>query len=261
MRIPFQDNGWTFSASDDTETDYFADPYKEFNIEQTEGVEVLADQDKPFPNCNNEHTVSALSTPTSVTFCLTRMIQAVCVPLRNADFRIDQAATQADYTNVFNVPGKTIVANVNFSPAYIVSQRNRDLSSGEVAQRVPQVFRWSDVTWVIWADQAKARAGSLKYIFRHNCVTEATRAIIEIAAGVGVGSFSAEWPGIEYRKGTEGFQALLGTPHGKGVVWLVVDHPNEMPGKDIESITMFTTPATLGGAAYCLLFTLTGEGN
>ena len=34
---------------------------------------------------------------------------------------------------------------------------------------------------------------------------------------------------------------MLGTPHGKGIVYFLVQHPNQMPGKQGESITIFTT--------------------
>ena len=66
------------------------------------------------------------------------------------------------------------------------------------------------------------------------------------------------------------YAALLGTPHGKGAVHLLMQNASGLPGKDIESITTFTTPdAFLTPDAYTapeaiawnthhLLFTLTG---
>ena len=68
---------------------------------------------------------------------------------------------------------------------------------------------------------------------------------------------TAVWPGYTFKKGSEEFQALLGTPHGKGVVNLLVGHADQMPEKDIESITIFS----YAGDSYHLLFTLTGDGN
>ena len=67
--------------------------------------------------------------------------------------------------------------------------------------------------------------------------------------------FKTLWPGVTFNKGTSQFQALLGTVHGKGVVWLLIKHPNEMPTKDIESITLFVTEAP-PEYHYEMLFTL-----
>ncbi len=70
---------------------------------------------------------------------------------------------------------------------------------------------------------------------------------------------NANWPGVPFAKGTDEFQAILGTPHGKGVVYLLVQHPNELPTKNIQSVTVFSTPPRLGNVPrQNLLFTLTG---
>ena len=53
--------------------------------------------------------------------------------------------------------------------------------------------------------------------------------------------FKTEWPGVTFAKGTQQFKALMGTAHGVGIVWLIVKHPDQMPGKDIKSVTMFVT--------------------
>ena len=113
------------------------------------------------------------------------------------------------------------------------------------------------MTWILWANQAQQRGlspGTLKYIFKNFITTQSTEGVIEMAANPGRTRdlFEKPWPGYRYAKGTEEFQALLGTPHGKGVVWVIIQHPNELPNKDIESITTFTV-----GPDYHLLFTLT----
>lgn len=71
-------------------------------------------------------------------------------------------------------------------------------------------------------------------------------------ARVGRDAFDKAWPGIITAKGTDSFRALLGTPHGKGVVGLIINHPNLFPNKDIERIAMFTDEY----GSHELLFTL-----
>ena len=61
---------------------------------------------------------------------------------------------------------------------------------------------------------------ALKYIFRYDVVTEDTRFIMNLAAPVN----SVKWPGHKFNKGSEEFQALLGTPHGKGIVYMIATH-------------------------------------
>lgn len=68
------------------------------------------------------------------------------------------------------------------------------------------------------------------------------------------------WPGQTFRPGSDFFLGLLGTPHGRGVTYLITQHERGLPGKDIESITVFTTEHSglAMDEAYHLLFTLTG---
>ncbi len=67
------------------------------------------------------------------------------------------------------------------------------------------------------------------------------------------------WPGLGFLLGTDEYKAMLGTPHGKGMVRLVVDHPDELGSKGIESITLFVTqdPDIRDLEQYHILFTLT----
>ena len=77
--------------------------------------------------------------------------------------------------------------------------------------------------------------------------------------------FRQPWPGHTFLPGSLEFQALLGIPHGKGVVRLLTQHPDELPGKEVESITIFTTTnhysTEADDTSYDILFTLTGPGN
>ena len=155
-----------------------------------------------------------------------------------------------------------MVNTFNFSPLFKAKKKqdwiqHRDVPIQELAPFVPLIYKWSDVVGIIWADQARqsnVSPNSLKYLFRHNIATPDTRQIIEGAAGNRFGTkWEGVWPGKRFAKGTTQFQALLGTPHGKSITWLIVEHPNEFPKKDIESITIFT----IAKGAYCMLFTLT----
>lgn len=123
---------------------------------------------------------------------------------------------------------------------------------------LPRINRWSEIVWIMWLHLAGDSVRQLKYIFKHDVITPETAGIMYIAADraghPGDGQMKANWPGVRFPKGTEEFQALLGTPHGKGIVYLVVHHPNELGTKNIESITVLTARPSRG---LHLLFTLT----
>lgn len=69
---------------------------------------------------------------------------------------------------------------------------------------------------------------------------------------VGEDAYHDPWPGTTKYPGVGAvgnhFKALLGTPHGRGVVRLLTNHLHDaMAGKTVESIQMFTT--SHGGAS------------
>ena len=130
-------------------------------------------------------------------------------------------------------------------------------------ERLPNVNLMSDVVWIQWAAVAEAEGtpsavGDLKYIFRHDIITENTRYIIEQAAKVVEGEFNVDWPGLKFVATDAEFLALLGTVHGTFNVNLIISHPNEIGTKAIEAVNIFTTD---DGDKYHMLWTLTGDGN
>ena len=48
-----------------------------------------------------------------------------------------------------------------------------------VLSKIPDVGKWSDITWIIWKDKAGDQAGNLKYIFKHEVTTDITRVCIQ----------------------------------------------------------------------------------
>ena len=75
-----------------------------------------------------------------------------------------------------------------------------------------------------------------------------------MVAGVDEDDIGEDWPGITFQAGAERFRALMGTPHRKGVAYMLIDSPYGLRDKNIASITMFVTEAD----KYNLLFVLTG---
>ncbi|KAL8946734.1 MAG: hypothetical protein Q9222_006911, partial [Ikaeria aurantiellina] len=146
----------------------------------------------------------------------------------------DLEPTRGEYDQVYNIPSRTIVGIRNDSPLSKLATIHPDAQ-----QRLPFLNKWSDLTWIVWAAAAGTRTlgppsnalvrDNLKYIFKNHIITYRTMETMNaVFPRVGSNSdanmdteFEQAWPGTTFDAGSLGFQALLGTPHGKGVVFLV----------------------------------------
>lgn len=150
---------------------------------------------------------------------------------------------------------------LNYSPVYmlqtVLMEDEGHIPDGWEAM-LPNVSRWSDVVWILWKYMAGAeRAHTLKYIFRHEVATKFTRQVMALCVG-GVDPETGHlprWPGRTFRLGSDEFQAVLGTPHSRSIVYLLTQHPRELPFISIDSITIFSVTSMND---FQLLFTLTG---
>ena len=114
--------------------------------------------------------------------------------------------------------------------------------SSDFRNALPKINRWSDVVWGIWSDTAGGAAGSLQYIFRDNIVTEDTRSVIDEAiAPTTIGELA--WPGKTFSQDELSGQALMGTPHGNGIAWMLIEHIDVLGKRDIE-ITVYSGPGS-----------------
>lgn len=68
-----------------------------------------------------------------------------------------QDATRASFTEYYNVPGRTIVAVSNYGPKYRLTEEPPSLSEGRPPkkERMPELYAWSDIVWLLWADRAE----------------------------------------------------------------------------------------------------------
>ena len=48
-----------------------------------------------------------------------------------------------------------------------------------------------------------------------------------------------EWPGISFEVESEEGRAILGTPNGSGVAWMLGQHKGQFAGKRVERVTVF----------------------
>lgn len=150
---------------------------------------------------------------------------------------VAQIFAQGTYENYFNVKGNAIVAVNNHGPAALAKQDDPSLNAAQIARSVPVLNRWSDFVWALWKDLAGDKTSSLQYIFRDNVDNGDTKYIMEQVAStqdalVSSGNLHMPFPGKTYSVNDKEGAALLGTPHGSGTAWLMIDHGRELGGRE-----------------------------
>ncbi|KAL8842266.1 MAG: hypothetical protein Q9170_000592 [Blastenia crenularia] len=141
--------------------------------------------------------------------------------------------TGGRYNNAYISSGvkSTIVAMSNHSPRF-------EARAGQV---IPDLWRWSDVVWFAWAKIAGDKAGQLRFVIQENITTEQTRRMMEYIEGVhnSPDYLRLPWPGHLYDLGSKEGKALLATPHGVGLAWMIAEHNNVL-GRKYPVVCIFS---------------------
>jgi hypothetical protein len=98
---------------------------------------------------------------------------------------------------------------------------------------------WSDVVFIEWQSQAINRGldiRELNYVFRLEITNEDTIEVIQRILG---GTYRP-WPGVDVQMTEAAGLAMLGTPNGRGVAWLLATHKEQFGKRTIESVTVWS---------------------
>lgn len=85
-------------------------------------------------------------------------------------------------------------------------------------------------------------------MFQDNIITESTRQIMEYIGHARRDDLNLPWPGRVFEIGTEEGKALLATPQGVGVAYLIKDHSNFLVRKAPRGVRIFTVDSTGSGS-------------
>ncbi|RHZ60825.1 uncharacterized protein CDV56_108825 [Aspergillus thermomutatus] len=150
--------------------------------------------------------------------------------------------SEAYYQSLFNMKAGLIVADDNKSPEYM--QKN---SNWKPEQFVP-LKQWSDVIFLLWeraAREANSNVQNLEHIFRSIVINGDTLAIMRRAIGKpadfeGWGELRPmKEKGRTFRPGSDAYYALLYSPNGRGVGWLLIQHKAKLGLRTVSEITVF----------------------
>jgi len=79
----------------------------------------------------------------------------------------------------------------------------------------------------------------LNYVFRVQIQNAATSLVLNNIISKHTTFTYEMWPGITFGMDTEEGKAILGTPNGCGVAWMLIQHSKAFGKKNIEKVTLF----------------------
>jgi len=155
--------------------------------------------------------------------------------------------TGGEYGNILNVESGVIIVYMAYGPDH-EGQRQFPEVTGDAVVPLKQ---WSDVTFLMWQEHAVANIKSLRYVFVTNIVNDDSYAIIKNVLDRHKTNIRSPWPELElemHGQYQSDARALLGTPNGRGVAYLLATHKQQLGFKVINSVTIFDADG------HCLCF-------
>ncbi|KAI9700602.1 MAG: hypothetical protein M1820_006756 [Bogoriella megaspora] len=150
--------------------------------------------------------------------------------------------TRGFYDVLYNVQeGAMINYNIR-SPKYMATM-------GRIDGPLPLLAHWSDLSFLTYEDIAAAQGepvSRLKYVFNYEITTRITQLVIkkiceqriqQQGSGMDVAHLDFPWSSnirVDLLNTEEGL-ALLGTPHGSGVAWLLAQHKEQFAASKITT--------------------------
>ena len=149
--------------------------------------------------------------------------------------------TSALYDNKYNT--ELITADNNFGPRYKGPEQPDPPVTGD-PNPFPELQQLSDVMYLEFArlmKQSKKPLNKLKGVLRAHVINAETRAIAAKAVGLSASKLhdkTLAWPGRDFSAGSDEFAALIASPNGRAVVWLLATHSDLGP-KTISSVKVY----------------------
>lgn len=137
-----------------------------------------------------------------------------------------------------------IVSTQEFSPRYQITNPNV-FHGTRTPTKLPPLIHWSDVAFLTYQHQCQGSGvdvNSLQHIFRCRIENKTTSSIVERVAQRKFGqkfpapAWSHRWL---FAAGEEGGNAILASPNGRGVAWMLLTHREQLGRKRVKSVAVF----------------------
>ncbi|KAL8769218.1 MAG: hypothetical protein Q9209_004719 [Squamulea sp. 1 TL-2023] len=125
--------------------------------------------------------------------------------------------------HVLYVPShNAMVARYVESPSNLLT--SRQVPHGDIPNLIPPLHRLSDLSWYTYS-QFSPNPVNLRYIGHHFITNRDTLAVIDrlLQAVYGANAQNIPWPGLRFDMNNDAAKALLATPNGVGIAYLMLD--------------------------------------
>lgn len=182
-----------------------------------------------------KHAAENLKFPTDVQ----KNIQYDLEQLRNVTLDgTNYKSSGGFYSNVMNTDGG-IFALQNFSPRARGASQVPPLDGSPGHELVP-LQTWADVAFLEWTDACKGDEKCIKGLTMVTKCHTNSNATMQIGSqALGGPEKWGVWPGQSFNKDSQQFAALMSTPVGRGVAWLLLTHREQLGWKDVESVDLW----------------------
>ena len=110
---------------------------------------------------------------------------------------------------------------------------------------LPELRYSSDVVWALWKEQTNLHArepgtsAQIRHIITFDIDNELTKSIMNRALKE-LGLYrDPGWPGFEFSMDSDGAKAILGSPNGLGIGYLLGQHKKELGNMEVKFIRIF----------------------
>jgi hypothetical protein len=135
-----------------------------------------------------------------------------------------------------------LIASVNTTP------ENMHFESKKSSNTImfPELSHWSDIAFLQWQSlSVNGVIPDLEFVARVSIINDQTTAVLAtILANLRKKHNASDkvlprWPGVSFTMDSEEGKALLGTPNGSGIAWLLAQHKKELGDKCIEKVMLW----------------------
>ncbi|TGO16731.1 hypothetical protein BPAE_0479g00010 [Botrytis paeoniae] len=140
------------------------------------------------------------------------------------------------YDIAMNFTHGVIVAYDSMSPYQV--ELLKDIKS----PIIPDLSRWSDITYLKWAEVCKfhgTEVSNLNYVIQHHVTNQITLDVINEVLKKRGESIGPSGSVVSMKDINGHGAALLGTPNGQGVAWLLAQHKEAFKDLTIISVEIF----------------------
>ncbi|KAL8935231.1 MAG: hypothetical protein Q9216_005527 [Gyalolechia sp. 2 TL-2023] len=226
------DNGWTKSTTLD-ETDFARVEFR-----WKPAFESLFGQSKGYPSRSQIKTVSLIQDKPYTTFL---------------GKQVDKP-TQAYSEGLYYPSYSLVMSTSSYSAATRIQDQNQGNTKEDRDKLLPTISALSDLMWLAW-NTVSSNPKQLRYLARDNIFNEETLNVMDyLFLRDKKETRNVPWPGLEYRGDSDEVKALLATPNGRAIAWLLIDHAQEMKRKGEISVRELKVNIFSVAGDYCMLW-------